>query len=66
MGVKFDRIGLKDVVLKVNAGASADTDIIDGGSMADVGVSDLSADASVQSQVSLSSGKSSVEIQDCC
>ena len=61
VGAEFDRNGLKDVVVKVNAGVSAGTDIIDGGSMAGVGISDLSADAGVQGQVSLISGKSSVE-----
>jgi len=61
VGAEFDRNGLKDVVVKVNAGVSAGTDIVEGGSMAGVGVSDLSADAGVQGQVSLISGKSSVE-----
>jgi tetratricopeptide (TPR) repeat protein len=61
VGAEFDRNGLKDVTVKVNAGVSAGTDIIDGGSIAGVGVSDLSADAGVQGQVSLISGKSSVE-----
>ncbi len=61
VGAEFDRNGLKDVVVKVNAGVSAGTDVIDGGSMAGVGISDLSADAGVQGQVSLISGKSSVE-----
>ena len=61
VGAEFDRSGLKDVVVKVNAGVSAGTDVIDGGSMAGVGVSDLSADAGVQGQVSLISGKSSIE-----
>lgn len=61
VGAEFDRSGLKDIVVKVNAGVSAGTDVIDGGSMAGVGVSDLSADAGVQGQVSLISGKSSVE-----
>ena len=61
VGAEFDRNGLKDVVVKVNAGISAGTDMIEGGSMAGVGVSDLSADVGVQGQVSLISGKSSVE-----
>ena len=61
VGAEFDRSGLKDVVVKVNAGVSAGTDVIEGGSMAGVGISDLSADAGVQGQVSLISGKSSVE-----
>jgi hypothetical protein len=61
VGAEFDRSGLKDVVVKVNAGVSAGTDVIDGGSMAGVGISDLSADAGVQGQVSLISGKSSME-----
>ncbi|HPW61016.1 MAG TPA: hypothetical protein PLJ13_01905 [Cyclobacteriaceae bacterium] len=61
VGAEFDRSGLKDIVVKVNAGVSAGTDVIDGGSMAGVGVSDLSADAGVQGQVSLISGKSSIE-----
>lgn len=61
VGAEFDRNGLKDITVKVNAGVSAGTDIIDGGSMAGVGVSDLSADVGVQGQVSLISGKSSVE-----
>ncbi|MDZ7650949.1 MAG: hypothetical protein U5K54_29555 [Cytophagales bacterium] len=43
-------------------GVSAGTDIIEGGSMAGVGISDLSADAGVKGQVSLVSGKSSGEI----
>ncbi len=61
VGAEFDRNGFKDVVVKVNAGVSVGTDVIDGGSMAGVGVSDLSADAGVQGQVSLISGKSSIE-----
>jgi hypothetical protein len=61
VGAEFDRSGLKDIVVKVNAGVSAGTDVIDGGSMAGVGISDLSADAGVQGQVSLISGKSSAE-----
>ena len=61
IGAEFDRTGLKDVVVKVNAGISAGTDMIEGGSMAGVGISDLSADVGVQGQISLISGKSSVE-----
>jgi tetratricopeptide (TPR) repeat protein len=61
VGVEFDRGGLKDVVVKVNAGVSVGTDVIEGGSMAGVGVGDLSADAGVQGQVSLISGKSFTE-----
>lgn len=61
VGAEFDRSGLKDVVVKVNAGVGVGTDVIDGGSMAGVGVNDLSADAGVQGQVSLISGKSSIE-----
>lgn len=61
VGAEFDRTGLKDVVVKVNAGISAGTDMIEGGSMAGMGVSDLSADVGVEGKVSLISGKSSVE-----
>jgi tetratricopeptide (TPR) repeat protein len=61
LGAEFDRGGLKDVVIKANAGVGIGTDVIDGGSMAGVGVSDLSADAGVKGQISLISGKSSVE-----
>lgn len=61
VGAEFDRNGLKDVVVKVNAGISAGTDMIEGGSVAGMGVNDLSAEVGVQGQVSLISGKSSVE-----
>jgi hypothetical protein len=61
VGAEFDRSGLKDVVVKVNAGISAGTDMIEGGSAAGIGVSDLSADVGVEGKISLISGKSSVE-----
>jgi hypothetical protein len=58
---EFDRTGLTDVVIKTEAGISLGTDIIDGGSMAGAGVSDLSLNVGVKGQISLVSGKSSVE-----
>jgi len=61
IGVEIDRTGVTDVILKGSAGVSAGSDIISGGSEAGVGVSDLSVEAGVQGQVSIMSGKSSVE-----
>jgi hypothetical protein len=61
LGVEIDRTGVTDVIVKGSAGVSAGTDIISGGSAAGVGVSDLSVEAGVQGQVSIMSGKSSVE-----
>ncbi|HEX7575394.1 MAG TPA: hypothetical protein VF360_03370, partial [Candidatus Methanoperedens sp.] len=61
LGVEIDRTGITDVIIKGSAGASVGTDIISGGSAAGVGVSDLSVEAGVQGQVSIMSGKSSVE-----
>lgn len=58
---ELDRTGLTDVILKSDAGVSMGTNIIDGGSMMGVGVSDLSVEAGVKGQISLISGKSSVE-----
>jgi hypothetical protein len=49
------------VIAKTSAGVSAGTDIISGGSMAGAGVSDLSLDVGVKGQISIISGKSSVE-----
>ena len=60
LAAEFDRNGLTDLVVKTSAGVSAGTDIISGGSMAGVGVSDLSVDVGVQGQISLISGASSV------
>lgn len=59
--MEFDRTGLSDVIVKTEAGVSLGTDIIDGGSKAGVGVSDLSVDVGIKGQISLVSGKSSVE-----
>jgi tetratricopeptide (TPR) repeat protein len=59
--VEIDRTGVTDVVATGSAGVSAGTDIISGGSKAGVGVSDLSVEAGVEGQVSIMSGKSSVE-----
>ena len=61
VAAEFDRNGLSDLVVKTSAGASAGTDIIKDGSMAGAGVSDLSLEVGVKGQVSLISGKSSVE-----
>lgn len=61
MRAEFDRTGLTDVILKTEAGASLGTNLIQGGSQAGVGVSDLSVEAGVEGQISLVSGKSSVE-----
>lgn len=61
LGVEIDRTGVTDVIVKGSAGVSAGTDIISGGSKAGVGVSDLSVEAGVKGQVSIMSGKSSVE-----
>lgn len=58
---EFDRTGLTDVIVKASASVSGGTDIISDGSMAGVGVSDLSLEVGVQGQISLISGKSSVE-----
>jgi hypothetical protein len=58
---EFDRTGLTDVIITTEAGVSMGTDIIDGGSMAGAGVSDLSVEVGVEGQISLVSGKSSVE-----
>jgi hypothetical protein len=59
LAAEFDRNGLTDLVVKTSAGVSAGTDIISGGSMAGVGVSDLSLEIGVQGQISLISGLSS-------
>jgi len=59
--VEIDRTGVTDVIATGSAGVSAGTDIISGGSKAGVGVSDVSVEAGVQGQVSIMSGKSSVE-----
>jgi tetratricopeptide (TPR) repeat protein len=61
LAAEFDRTGLTDVIAKTSAGVSAGTDIISGGSMAGAGVSDLSLDVGVKGQISIISGKSSVE-----
>jgi tetratricopeptide (TPR) repeat protein len=61
LGVEIDRNGISDVVVETSAGVSVGTDIISDGSMAGVGVSDLSLEVGVKGQVSLISGKSSVE-----
>lgn len=61
MRAEFDRTGLTDVILKTEAGASLGTNLIQDGSQAGVGVSDLSVEAGVEGQISLVSGKSSVE-----
>ena len=61
VAAEFDRNGLSDLVVKTSAGASAGTDIIKDGSMAGAGVSDLSLEVGVKGQISLNSGKSSVE-----
>jgi hypothetical protein len=58
---EFDRTGLTDLIVKTEAGVSLGTDIIEGGSMAGAGVGDLSVDVGVKGQISLISGKSSVE-----
>lgn len=61
IAAEFDRNGLSDLVIKTSAGISGGTDIISEGSMAGVGVSDLSLDVGVQGQISLISGKSFLE-----
>jgi tetratricopeptide (TPR) repeat protein len=61
LGVEIDRNGISDVVVETSAGVSVGTDIISDGSMAGVGVSDLSLEVGVKGQVSLISGKSSIE-----
>ncbi len=61
MRAEFDRSGLTDVIVKTQAGVSVGTDIIEGGSQSGVGVSDLSVEAGVKGEISLVSGKSSVE-----
>jgi hypothetical protein len=61
VGAEFDRNGVTEVIVKVSAGASVGTDIIKDGSMAGVGVGDLSVDVGVTGQMSLISGRSSVE-----
>jgi hypothetical protein len=58
---EFDRTGLTDVIVKASASVSGGTDVISDGSMAGVGVSDLSLEVGVQGQISIISGKSSVE-----
>ncbi|NEW83056.1 MAG: hypothetical protein GZ094_11910 [Mariniphaga sp.] len=58
---EFDRNGLRDFILKASAGISAGTDVMDGASMLGVGAGDLSIDANVTGQISILSGKSSVE-----
>lgn len=61
LAAEFDRNGLTDLVVKTSAGVSAGSDIITDGSIAGVGVSDLSLEVGVKGQISLISGKSSVE-----
>jgi hypothetical protein len=58
---EFDRTGSTDVVIKTEVGVSLGTDIIDGGSMTGADVSDLLVNVGVKGQISLVSGKSSVE-----
>jgi hypothetical protein len=60
IAAEFDRNGLRDVILKGSASVSAGSDIIKGGKMAGVGVSDLSVDVGVQGQISIISGISSM------
>lgn len=61
MRAEFDRTGLTDVILKAEAGVGLGTKLIEDGSMAGVGVHDLSVEAGVEGQISLVSGKTSVE-----
>lgn len=61
MAAEFDRTGLKDVIVKATASVSAGTDVIKDGSMAGVGVSDLSLDVGVKGQISIISGVSSMQ-----
>jgi Flp pilus assembly protein TadD len=60
IAAEFDRNGLRDVILKGSASVSAGTDIIEDGSMAGLGVSDVSVEVGVQGQVSIISGISSM------
>ncbi|MEX1241113.1 MAG: hypothetical protein WEB30_15420 [Cyclobacteriaceae bacterium] len=60
IAAEFDRNGLRDVILKGSASVSAGSDIIEGGSLAGVGVSDVSLEVGVQGQVSIISGISSI------
>lgn len=61
MRAEFDRTGLTDVIVKTEAGVGLGTNFIEDGSKAGVGVKDLSVEAGVEGQISLISGKSSVE-----
>jgi hypothetical protein len=71
IGLEFDRTGLKDVVVKANAGVSVGTghEIISDAAkalevtscVAGVGISDPSVDMGVEGKISLISGKSSIE-----
>ncbi len=61
MRAEFDRTGLTDVIVKTEAGVSLGTNLLEGGSQNGVGVSDLSVEAGVKGEISLVSGKSSVE-----
>ena len=61
MRAEFDRTGLTDVIVKAEAGVGLGTNFIEDGSKAGVGVKDLSVEAGVEGQISLISGKSSVE-----
>ena len=59
LAMEFDRNGVSDVIIKTSAGVSAGTNVIEGGSMAGQGVSDLSLEVGVKGQISLISEKSS-------
>jgi hypothetical protein len=60
IAAEFDRNGLRDVILKVSASVSAGSDIIEDGSIAGLGVSDVSVEVGVQGQVSIVSGVTSM------
>jgi len=61
MRAEFDRTGLTDVIVKTKADVGIGTNLIEGGSQNGVGVSELSVEAGVKGEISLVSGKSSVE-----
>jgi tetratricopeptide (TPR) repeat protein len=66
---EFDRNGISDIIIKAGANVGVGTNMIDKaadalgtkGSVAGVGISDISIEAGVKGQISLISGKSSVE-----
>lgn len=61
IAVEIDRTGITDVIVKGTAGVSVGTDVINDGSAAGLGVKDLQIEVGVKGQVSIITGKGSIE-----